>query len=102
VTPCREALRHQEACLLDIQSSEHCCLPGAEILDVTERLPQLVKSTDFYPLLLFHECANVTVKQSLGKIKLDFRGLGEHVKGRDAQVIFSSILQVRERDAGGN
>ena len=43
---------------------------------------------------------NDTVKQNLGKIKQDFRALGAQVKGRDAQVIFFSVLPVRGRGAG--
>ena len=55
-------LRGTEApiCRPDIQSREACCLPGTKIRDITERLPQLVKSTDYYPLLLFHVGTNAS------------------------------------------
>lgn len=85
------------SCLLDIQSSELCCLPGAKIQGVTERLPQLVQSTDRYRLLLFHVGTNDMVKESLSKIKKDFRALEAQMKGTDAPMIFSSVFPVRDR-----
>lgn len=33
---------------------EVCCLLGAWIKDVTEKLPSLLKPTDYYPVLVFH------------------------------------------------
>lgn len=71
--------------------------PGAEIQDVTGRLPQLVESTDYYPLLHLDVGTNVTVKHNLGKINQDFRVLVAQVTGTGAQVIFSFILPVRDR-----
>lgn len=48
-------LRGTEApiCRPDDFSREVCCLPGARIRGVTERLPSLVTPTDYHPLLLF-------------------------------------------------
>lgn len=40
------------------------------------------------------------VQHSLGKIKQDFRVLGAQVKGMGAQVVFSSVLPVRDRGLG--
>ncbi|XP_068784552.1 uncharacterized protein [Struthio camelus] len=81
----------------DLLSREVCCLPGARIRDVMERLPRLVHTSDYYPLLLFHVGANDT-KGKLETIKQDFRALGMVVKGLGAQVVFSSILAVRGKD----
>jgi len=60
-------------------------------------VPQLVKSTAYYPLLLFHVGTNNTAGQNLGRIKEDFRALGVKAKSFGAQVIFSSILPVGGR-----
>ena len=73
-------------------------MPGAKIQDDTERLPQLVKRADYYPLL-FHVGTNAVVKNKLGKIKQDLKALRAQVKGTGAQVIFS-ILRVRDRNTG--
>lgn len=54
----------------DIQTREVCCLSEAKIQDVTERLPQLVKSTVYYPLLL-HVGTNDMRQHNQGKIKQD-------------------------------
>jgi len=37
-------------CQPDREAREVCCLLGAKVRDVAERRPQLVKSTDYYPL----------------------------------------------------
>ncbi|XP_068809548.1 uncharacterized protein [Struthio camelus] len=84
-------------CRTDLLSREVCCLPGARIRDVMERLPRLVHASDYYPLLIFHVGANDT-KGKLETIKQDFRALGMVVKGLGAQVVFSSILPVRGKD----
>jgi len=41
-------------CRPDRKAHKVYCLPGARVREVTERVPQLVKRTDYYPLLLFH------------------------------------------------
>jgi len=41
-------------CQPDAFSREVFFLLGAHIRDVTKRLPSLVHSTDYYPLLLLH------------------------------------------------
>lgn len=71
-----------------------------QIWDVTERLPQLIKSTDCCPLLLFYVGISDMVNPSHGKMKQDFRALGAQVKREGAQMIFSSVLPVRGRGAG--
>lgn len=59
----------------DRESQEVCCLPGAKVRDVSERVSQLVKSTDCYPLLLFHVGMNDTTSWNLGRISEDYRAL---------------------------
>ena len=72
-----------------------CCLLGARIRDVTERLPSLIQSTDYYPLLLFRVDTSDTVGSSLRSIKKDYRALGVAIRDSGAQVVFSSILPVK-------
>ena len=78
-------------CQPDREACEVCCLPGAKVRDVTERVPQLVKSTDYYPLLLSHVDTNDTARGNLGRIKEDFKALGMQAKSIGAQVIFSIL-----------
>ena len=87
-------LRGTEAptCRPDALSREVCCLPGARIRDVTERLPSLVQSTDYSPLLLFHVGTSDTARSSLRSTKEDYRALGAVVRDSGVQVVFSSIL----------
>ncbi|GAB0205522.1 hypothetical protein GRJ2_003017800 [Grus japonensis] len=89
-------------CQPDRESQEVCCLLGAKIQDVAERVPQLVKSTDYYPLLLFHVGMNDTASRNLGRIKEDYKALGVQDKNIGAQVLFSSILPVGGKGAARN
>lgn len=43
-------------------------------------MPQVIKSTDYYPQLLFHVGMNDTASQNLGSIKKDYKALGVQVK----------------------
>ncbi|GAB0204077.1 mitochondrial enolase superfamily member 1 [Grus japonensis] len=65
-------------------------------------VPRSVKSTDYYPLLLFLMGMNDTASWNLGRIKEDYKVLEVQVKNIGAQVIFSSILAVRGKDATRN
>ena len=92
-------LRGMEApiCRPDTLSREGCCLPGARIRGVTERLPSLLQSTDYYLLLLFHVGTSDTARNSLRSIKKDYRALGVVARDSGAQVGFSSIFQVKDK-----
>uniref|UniRef100_A0A8B9F7M5 Uncharacterized protein n=1 Tax=Amazona collaria TaxID=241587 RepID=A0A8B9F7M5_9PSIT len=85
-------------CRPDPASREVCCLPGARIRDVAERLPALVGPTDYYPLLVIHVGATDIDSSSPETIKKDYRALGEVVRGSGAQIVFSSILQDTGQD----
>lgn len=63
-------------CWPDRVSWEVCCLLEARVRVVLERVPQLVKNTDYYPLLLFHVGTNDTASHNLGRIKEEYKVLG--------------------------
>ncbi|XP_067418891.1 uncharacterized protein [Emydura macquarii macquarii] len=87
-------------CRPDRETREVCCLPGARIRDVTERLPKLIKSSDRYPFLLLHVGTNDTAKNDLERITADYVALGKEIKEFEAQVVFSSILPVQGKGPG--
>jgi len=89
-------LRGTEAavCRPDLTAREVCCLPGARIKDVTDRLPRLFRPADYYPLLIIHVGTNDTTRGDFATICRDFEDLGREVKKLGAQVVFSSILPV--------
>lgn len=62
-----------------------------------EKLPSLVKPANYYPFLLFQVGSNDAAMRGLRNIKRDFMSLGTILKGFGPQVVFSSILPVRER-----
>jgi len=86
-------------CKLDPSHWEVCCLPGARVSDITRKLPKLVRSTDYFPLLIVQVGSDETAHRSLRTMKRDFRGLGHLVQGAGAQVVFCSITSGAVRDA---
>ncbi|CAJ0944909.1 unnamed protein product [Ranitomeya imitator] len=82
-------LRGTEAaiCRPDITAREVCCLPGAMIKDVTDRIPKLFSSKDVHPFLLIHVGTNDTARKDLLTICKDFEELGKKVKELDAQLV---------------
>ncbi|CAJ0947992.1 unnamed protein product [Ranitomeya imitator] len=80
-------LRGTEAaiCRPDITAREVCCLPGAMIKDVTDRIPKLFSSKDVHPFLLIHVGTNDTARKDLPTICKDFEELGKKVKELDVQ-----------------
>jgi len=89
-------------CRPDREACEVCCLPGAKVRDVAERVLQLLKSTDCYPLLLSHIGTNNTANRNPGRIKEDFKALRVKAKSFGAQVTFSSILSAGGRGSARN
>ena len=66
--------------------------------DITRKLPKLVRSTDYFPLLIVQVGSDEIAQRSLRTMKRDFRGLGHLVQGAGAQVIFCSIPSGAVRD----
>ena len=84
-------------CRPDPTRREVCCLPGARVRDVARKLPNLVRPSDYYPLLIVQAGSDDIDERSLKAIKRDFRGLGRLVDGAGVQVVFSSIPAVAGR-----
>lgn len=76
-----------------------CCLLVAKAGDATEKMPQLVRSTDYYSLLLFCVSKSDTSSWNLGRFKEDYKILEVPEKSIGVQAIFSSILPVRGKGA---
>jgi len=93
-------LRGTEApiCRLDREARDVCCLLGAKVQDVAKRVPQLVKSTDHYPLLLFHTGTNDTASRNVGRIKEDFKALGVKAKSLMPKLHFPLFYKLEAGD----
>lgn len=85
-------------CQLDPTCKEVCCLPGAWIHYITRKLPDLVRHSNYNPLVIIQAGSDEIAERSLKAIKRDFRGLGQLLDGVGAQVVFSSIPSVAGRD----
>ena len=75
-----------------------CCLPGAKIHDVTERLTRLIKPSEHHPTLLVHVGINDTARRRFQDITRDFEELGREVKNLNAKVVISPLLPVVSHD----
>ena len=78
-------------CRPDPGHREVCCLPGARVRDISRKFPELVRSTDYFPLLIVQVGSDKIAQRSLRTMKRDFRGLGHFIQGVGAQVIFCPI-----------
>lgn len=81
-------------CQPDGLTREMYWLLRAHIRDVAKRLPSLIQSTDYYPLLMFHVGTSDRTRSSMRRIK-DYRALGVALRDSRVQVVFSSILPVK-------
>jgi len=81
-------------CRADPPLRQVCCFPGAQVKDITRKLPSLVRPSDCYPLLPFRVGGDEATACCPTVIKRDFRALGWLVRERRARVIFSSLLPV--------
>lgn len=60
-----------------------------------ERLPKLVQTSDYCPLLLFHVGPSSTAKGDLENLKREYMTPEAEVKGIEVQVVFFSVVLVR-------
>ena len=81
-------------CRSDKMSQEVCCLPGAKIHLVIERLSRLIKSTETHPILLVHVGINDTARHRFQDIIRDFEELGNKAKDLKAKLVILSLLPV--------
>ena len=81
-------------CRPDPLAREVCCYPGACIRDIAERIPQLLRPTDHYPMLLIHVGTNDMARSTPSQVMRHYRELGAGLRDLGAQVVFSSILPV--------
>ncbi|RMB89236.1 hypothetical protein DUI87_34385 [Hirundo rustica rustica] len=85
-------------CQRDPSHREVCCLPGARVQNITERLPALIQPSDYYPLLIVQAGSDEIEKRSVKAIKRDFRALGQVIGRAGAQVEFCSVPLVAEEN----
>ncbi|KAF7239086.1 Potassium voltage-gated channel subfamily H member 6, partial [Varanus komodoensis] len=82
-------------CHPNLETREVCCLPGARIQHVKDRVECLVRSKGHQLLLVIHVGTNDMARQGVVEITRDFEALGKKLRELKAQVAFSSILLVR-------
>ncbi|VEL31290.1 unnamed protein product [Protopolystoma xenopodis] len=69
-----------------------CCLPGARVRHVVERVDRLLGGAGEDPAVLVHIGTNDKVRGGGEVLKNDFKKLGSKLRARTSKVIFSEIL----------
>lgn len=64
------------------------------IRDITGKLSNLVRPSDYYSLLAVQAGSNTVTNKRLRAIKTDFRAPGQLIEAYEAQVVIFSILLV--------
>ncbi|XP_059572117.1 uncharacterized protein LOC109285574 [Alligator mississippiensis] len=73
---------------------EVCCLPRAQIQHVTARIPDLIRPSNYYPIVLNHMRTNDTARSSPGQIMSDYKALGARLQSSGVPVTFLLIHPV--------
>ena len=63
-------------CCPDLTCREVCCLPGAQVRDITRRLLSLVCPSDSYPLLIVQGCSSEVTERRLNASTKDGFAVG--------------------------
>ncbi|KFO98751.1 hypothetical protein N300_01915, partial [Calypte anna] len=79
-------------CRPDPSHRDVCCLSGAWVRDISRRLSQLIRPSDYYPLLVVQAGTDDSNGRSTKAIKKDFKALGHLVDGSGAQGVCTSEM----------
>ncbi|XP_059824367.1 hydroxyacid oxidase 2 isoform X1 [Hypanus sabinus] len=81
-------------CGADRESRMVCCLPGARVWDISDRVQAILESEGMNPDVVVHVGTNDVGKVSEGVLLREFRELGVKLKGRTSRVTISGLLPV--------
>uniref|UniRef100_A0A8C5QPI5 SGNH hydrolase-type esterase domain-containing protein n=1 Tax=Leptobrachium leishanense TaxID=445787 RepID=A0A8C5QPI5_9ANUR len=81
-------------CRADRLNRTVCCLPGARVRHVVDRVDRLLGGAGDDPAVMVHIGTNDKVSGRWKDLKNDFRELGSKLKKRSSKVVFSEILPV--------
>uniref|UniRef100_A0A6I8SSN1 SGNH hydrolase-type esterase domain-containing protein n=1 Tax=Xenopus tropicalis TaxID=8364 RepID=A0A6I8SSN1_XENTR len=87
-------------CQADRFNRTFCCLPGARVRHVVDRVDTLLGGAGHDPAVLVHIGTNDKMNGRWGTLKSEFRDLGSKIRQRSSNVIFSEILPVPRASLG--
>ncbi|XP_059500994.1 uncharacterized protein LOC132209499 [Stegostoma tigrinum] len=79
-----------------------CCLPGARIQDITDRVQRILKGEGEDPEVVVHVGTNDVGKKRRSILQRDFRELRRKLKSRTSRVVISGLLPVPQAGKGRN
>ncbi|XP_072103118.1 uncharacterized protein [Mobula birostris] len=71
-----------------------CCLPGARVRDVSDRVHDILVRKGKQPEVVIHVGTNDIGRKGDEVLKCEFRELGRRLKNRSSRVAFSGLLPV--------
>ena len=84
----------REICHKDRDRRTVCCLPGARVRHIADRVDRLLGGAGEDPAVMVHIGTNDKVRGRWRVLKNDFRDLGQKLRARTSKVVFSEILPV--------
>ena len=81
-------------CGRDRDSRMVCCLPGARVRDVSDRVHSVLKWEGDQPDVVVHIGTNDVGRKSEEVLKSEYRELGRKLKSRTPRVVISGLLPV--------
>ena len=79
-------------CKPDRESRMVCCLPGARVRDISDRLERILEREGEDPVVVVHVGTNNIGKTRKEDLFLDYLALGTKLKNRSSRVIISGLL----------
>uniref|UniRef100_A0A8C4RFU8 Uncharacterized protein n=1 Tax=Erpetoichthys calabaricus TaxID=27687 RepID=A0A8C4RFU8_ERPCA len=89
----RERERERESCMV-------CCLPGAQVGDLSGRVDRLWARAGVDPVVIVHVGTDDMHKGSLSVLQTKFKELGAMLRSRTDEVVFSEVLPVPHANPG--
>ena len=87
-------------CARDKDSRTVCCLPGAQVGDILDRVDKLLARAGRDPVVMVHVGTNDIGKGRFEVLQEKFVDLAEKIRSRTSKVVFSGILPVPRASRG--
>lgn len=79
-------------CKPDRESRMVCCLPGARVQDISDRLERILEREGEDPVVVVHVGTNNIGKARMEDLFGDYKALGTKLRNRSSRVIISGLL----------
>ncbi|KAG9465935.1 hypothetical protein GDO78_017503 [Eleutherodactylus coqui] len=89
-------------CYKDRDHQTVCCLPGARVRHIADRIDRLLGGTGKDSVVMVHVGTNEQIRGQLRALKNDFKDLGSKLRARTSGLVFSEILPAPKATLGSH